>query len=61
MKDYVTAIRQVIVSHDTLFTLAHNYPMEAEHDIAYIHHQYMVANHAGNSSKAEVGSAVYAL
>ena len=29
--------------------------MEAEHDIEYIYHKYLVANHAGNSSKAAMG------
>ena len=44
------------IAHDILFTLARNYPMNADHDIEYIYHQYLVANHAGNSSKAEVGA-----
>ena len=48
-------MRQVIVSHDTLLTLGRNYPTNADHNIEYIYHQYLVANHAGNSSKAEVG------
>ena len=55
LKADVPAMRHVIMSHDALFTLARNYPMNADHDIEYIYHQYLVANHAGNSSKAEMG------
>ena len=51
----VTAMRQFIVTHDTLFTLARNYRMKAARDIEYIYHPYLVANHANNSSKAEEG------
>ena len=55
MEADVTAMRQVLVSRETLFTLTRNYPMEAEHDIEYSYPQYLVVNHAGNSSKTEVG------
>ena len=55
LKRDVDAMRQVIVTFDTLFTLARNYSMKALHEIECIYHQYLVSNHASNSSKAEEG------
>ena len=47
----VEATRQVIITFDTLSTLACNYPMNALHDAECIYHQYLGST--TNSSKPQ--------
>ena len=51
----VTALRQVVVWHDTDFTFARHFLREAEHNIEYIYHQFLTASLSGKYSKAEMG------
>ena len=41
--DFAT-LRRVVVWHDTAFTLARQYPMEAVHNIEHIYHQYLASS-----------------
>ena len=55
IKADVAAIRKVVVWHDTAFTLARQYPMEADHNIEHIYNQYLASSLFGKYLQAEMG------
>ena len=54
LKASATAMRKVIVWHDTLFALARQYPMPADHFIDHIYHHYLPTQDE-TPSQAEIG------